>query len=109
MGDERKELLMAYCHLDDLSPAEEKLLERFYLQAVSYLRGAGIAQPTDDPERAAMYDTCVDALVLDAWDNRRTTVNAALLDNPEFQWMKNQLKLTELPEGATKAGGADEH
>ena len=56
-----------------------------------------------------MYDTCVDALVLDAWDNRRTTVNTALLDNPEFQWMKNQLKLTELPEGATKAGGADEH
>ena len=109
MGEERKELLKAYCHLDDLSPAEEKLLERFYLQAVSYLRGAGIAQPTDNPERAAMYDTCVDALVLDAWDNRRTTVNTALLDNPEFQWMKNQLKLTELPEGATKAGGADEH
>lgn len=109
MGEERKELLKAYCHLDDLSPAEEKLLERFYLQAVSYLRGAGIAQPNDDPERAAMYDTCVDALVLDAWDNRRTTVNTALLDNPEFQWMKNQLKMTELPEGATKAGGADEH
>lgn len=101
MGEERKALLKAYCHLDDLALEEEKLLERFFLQATGYLRGAGVAPPdaAADPERAAMYDTCVDALVLDAWDNRRTTVNTALLDNPEFQWMKNQLKLTE-PETA---------
>lgn len=99
MDAERKELLLTYCHLDDLSPAQDKLLERYFLQATGYLRGAGVAKPAPaaDAERAAMYDSCVDALVLDAWDNRRTTVNAALLDNPEFQWMKNQLKMTEPP------------
>lgn len=99
MDENRRELLMAYCHLDDLSPAQTALLDRFYLQATGYMRGAGVAPPDakEDPERAAMYDTCVDALVLDAWDNRRTTVNGALLENPEFQWMKNQLKITEPP------------
>lgn len=96
MDAERKALLLAYCHLEDLSAEDEKLVERFYWQAVGYLRGAGVAEPSaDDKERKALYDTCVDALVLDAWDNRRPTVTAQALDNPAFQWIKNQLKLTE--------------
>ena len=110
MESGRKALLMAYCHLDDLSTEESALLERFYLQAVGYLRSAGVTAPdaNADPERAAMYDACVDAMVLDAWDKRLVTVDTTLLDNPRFQWMKNQLKMTELPEGAAKAGGAGE-
>ncbi len=97
----RKALLKAYCHLDDLSADDEKLLERFYYEAVGYMRGAGVDTPSADadPERAAMYDTCVDALVLDAWDNRRPSVTGQLFENPVWNLKKNQLKLTE-PEPA---------
>lgn len=97
MDAERKALLKAYCHLDDLSADDEKLLERFYYEAVGYMRGAGVDTPAADanPERAAMYDTCVDALVLDAWDNRRPSVTGQLFENPVWNLKKNQLKLTE--------------
>ena len=100
MDAERKALLIAYCHLDDLSAEDQKLLERFYFEAVGYMRGAGVAPPdaADDPERAAMYDTCVDALVLDAWDRRVMTITGTIVDdNPAFQRLINQLKLTEPP------------
>lgn len=104
MDAERKELLMAYCHLEDLSSSDEKLLERFYYQAVGYMRKAGVEPPAaEDVERTALYDTCVDAMVLDAWDNRRPTVTAQALDNPAFQWIKNQLKFTEPPESDSDA------
>lgn len=95
----RKALLMTYCHLDDLSAEDETLLERFYYEAVGYMRGAGVDPPdaAADPERAAMYDTCVDALVLDAWDNRRPSVTGQLFENPVWNLKKNQLKLTEPP------------
>lgn len=93
----RKALLKAYCHLDDLSADDEMLLERFYYEAVGYMRGAGVAIPdaAADRERAAMYDTCVDALVLDAWDNRRPSVTGQLFENPVWNLKKNQLKQTE--------------
>lgn len=93
----RKALLKAYCHLDDLSADDEKLLERFYYEAIGYMRGAGVDAPdaAADPERAAMYDTCVDALVLDAWDNRRPSVTGQLFENPVWNLKKNQLKQTE--------------
>lgn len=93
----RKALLKAYCHLDDLSADDEMLLERFYYEAVGYMRGAGVDTPdaAADPERAAMYDTCVDALVLDAWDNRRPSVTGQLFENPVRNLKKNQLKMTE--------------
>lgn len=96
MDAERKEILLAYCHLDDLSEADERLLERFYYQAVGYLKAAGVDDPgATDVERKALFDTCVDAMVCDAWDNRRATVTVQALNNPAFQWIKNQLKFTE--------------
>lgn len=96
MDAERKALLMEYCRLEDLPATGEALLERFYWQAVGYMNNAGVAEPDGaDTKRRALFDTCVDAMVLDAWDNRRPTVTAQALDNPAFQWIKNQLKLTE--------------
>ena len=98
MDAERKELLIEYCHIDDLTDSGEKLLERFFYQAVGYMRAAGVAEPDSaDVERKALFDTCVDAMVLDAWDNRRATVTVQALNNPAFQWIKNQLKFTEPP------------
>ena len=103
----RKALLKAYCHLDDLSEDDEKLLERFYYEAVGYMRGAGGDTPdaAADPERAAMYDTCVDALVLDAWDNRRPSVTGQLFENPVWNTKKNQLKMTEPPVSESDTAG----
>ena len=97
MDEVRKAILKTYCHLDELTPEEDTLLERFFYEAVGYLRGAGVATPDAkaDPERAAMYDTCVDALVLDAWDNRRPSVSGQLFENPVWNLKKNQLKQTE--------------
>ena len=96
MDAERKALLIAYCHLDDLDETDQKLLERFYWQAMGYMEAAGVAEPeSTDTKRKALYDTCVDAMVLDAWDNRRATVTVQALNNPAFQWIKNQLKFTE--------------
>lgn len=97
MSDERLALLKAYCRLDDLSEAEEKLLSRFYSEAVGYMAGAGVSEPDRkaDPERANLFDTVVDALVLDAWDNRRLSVTGQLFTNPVWNTKKNQLKQTE--------------
>jgi hypothetical protein len=91
MDDARKEALKEYCHLDDLSDADELQLEAFYYGAVSYMEDAGIQKPSDN-KRLAKYDLVVNALVNDAWDNRRSTVTGQLFENPAWQRMKNQLK-----------------
>lgn len=94
---ERRALLLAYCQLDeeDLSEADKILLEREYVRAVDYLAGAGVSMPTD-PGRLARYDSLVDAMVLDRWDNRGTqTAGYTLTANPAFRHDLNQLKLTE--------------
>lgn len=97
MSDERLALLKAYCKLDDLDETGEKLLERFYSEAVGYMAGAGVSEPSrdEDPARADLFDTVVDALVLDAWDNRRPSVTGQLFANPVWNGKKNQLKFTE--------------
>ena len=93
---ERQASLMAYCKLDELSAEEEVLLESMYFDAVDYLAGAGVSAPEKGSGRAAKYDQCVNALVLDAWDHRGTqTAGQALVENPAFRRRLNQLKLTE--------------
>ena len=95
MDEARREALKDYCHLDDLSAGEERQLEAFYLGACAYLDGAGIERPADRAGQS-LYDLVVNALVNDAWDNRRSTVTGQLFENPVWQRMKNQLKFDGL-------------
>ena len=92
----RKAALLAYCRIDELSEDDAELLASMYFDAVDYLAGAGVFAPTEGSGRAAKYDQCVNALVLDAWDHRGTqTAGQALVENPAFRRRLNQLKLTE--------------
>lgn len=98
LTEERKAALLAYCKLAELAedPEVQLLIPAFYAAAVSYLEGAGVSEPASGTSRAAQYDLCVNAMVLDAWDNRDTkeaTTQAA--ENPAFRRMITQLKLTE--------------
>ena len=87
---------MAYCRIDVLEDGEEDLLKTLYLSAVAYLAGADISEPEADTPRRAQYDLCVNALVLDAYDKRGTTVSgSALTDNREYRGTFLQLQATE--------------
>ena len=91
-----KARLMAYCRIDVLEDGEEDLLKTLYLSAVAYLAGADISEPEADTPRRAQYDLCVNALVLDAYDKRGTTVSgSALIDNREYRGTFLQLQATE--------------
>lgn len=94
MTDERKATLLAYCRLekDEVDPG---LLEMLYEDAVDYMAGAGVSVPEEGSGRRAKYDMCVNALVLDAHDNRGTQMGANLQENKAFRRRLNQLKLTE--------------
>lgn len=93
--EERREALMTYCRLDELTEADEALLEAFYEDAVGYMTTAGVTEPAEG-HRLAQYNTCISALVLDAWDHRGTqTGDKALVENPAFRRRLNQLKLSE--------------
>lgn len=92
MDEKRKASLMAYCHLEDLDAEESLLLESMYDGAVAYMAGAGVPTPAEDDPWQPTYDLVVNALVNDAWDNRRSTVTGQLFENPVWNRMKNQLK-----------------
>ena len=92
----RKAALLAYCRIDELSEDDTALLESLYEDAAAYLAEAGVSEPEAATGRAAQYDQCINALVLDAWDHRGTqTAGQALVENPAFRRRLNQLKLTE--------------
>ena len=96
LEEERKQSLMAYCRIDALAPGEASLLEVMYDSAVAYMTDAGVAQPETGTARAAQYDLVVNAMVLDAWDNRGGhRAGAPLTDNPFFRRLITQMKLTE--------------
>lgn len=101
MTPERKAALLAYCRVDELTPAEEALFEGMVQAAESYMEQAGIAGPDEGTPRRAQYDLCVNALVLDSWDRRGTMDTGKgtyqVTDNASFRRTINQLKLTELP------------
>ena len=102
----RKAALLAYCRIDELSGDDAELLESMYFDAVDYLAGAGVSAPEEGTGRAAQYDQCINALVLDAWDHRGSqTAGQALAENPAFRRRLNQLKLTEpVPDSGTGSG-----
>ena len=95
LTEARKVTLKAYCKLDDLSPGDEALLERFYIGAVEKLAKSGISQPAEGTPRAAQFDTLVDAIVCDNWDNRGTQQEISMPENPTFRQSLNQMKQTE--------------
>lgn len=95
--EDRKDALMAYCRLDELTAAETALLGELYEDAVGYMTTAGVTEPVSGA-RLAQYHTCINALVLDAWDHRGTqTGDKALVDNPAFRRRLEQLKRSEPP------------
>lgn len=109
LTDARRAEIMAYCRIDELEGGEAVLLASMYEDAVSQMEDAGVQPPESGTPRAAKYDQCVNAMVLDAWDHRGTqTAGQALVDNPAFRRRLNQLKLTEpavSDSGTAGAGG----
>ena len=100
LSKERKAALLAYCRIDALEEGEEKLLEGLYVAAAGYLAQAGISEPPAGTPRRAQYDLCVNYLVLDGWDRREMTITGAIAaENPVFQRLINQMKLTEPASG----------
>ena len=94
LAGKRRESLLRYCRVD--ADAEDvSLIEEGYLAAVAYMEGAGVPEPETDILRKSLYDRCVNALVLDYYDQRGTQMaGAQLVDNPAFRRAINQLKLT---------------
>lgn len=95
---ERQTALLAYCKLTELAddPEVEALIPALYDAAVGYMAGAGIAPPEAGTARAAQYDLCVNAMVLDGWERREVSlVGTTVAENPAFRRLINQLKLTE--------------
>ena len=93
---DRQASILSYCRIDDPTPEDLTLLEGFHADAVSYMEGAGVAEPEAGSARLPQYNTCILAMVLDAWENRGTqTADKAFADNPAFRRRLNQLKRTE--------------
>lgn len=93
---DRQASILSYCRIDDPTPEDLSLLEGFHADAVSYMLDAGVAEPEAGSARLPQYNTCILALVLDAWENRGTqTADKAFADNPAFRRRLNQLKRTE--------------
>lgn len=93
---DRQASILSYCRIDDPTPEDLALLEGFHADAVSYMRNAGVAEPEAGSARLPQYNTCILAMVLDAWENRGTqTADKAFADNPAFRRRLNQLKRTE--------------
>lgn len=105
LTDVRKTALLAYCRIDDPAPEDLTLLEDMCMEAMGYLHGAGVTEPETGSPRLPLYNACVNALVLDAWDNRGAQSGGkGVSDNPAFRRKLNQLKLTEPPVSESDTG-----
>lgn len=97
LSEERKASLLAYCKLTELAddPEVQRLIPMLYDAAVGYMEGAGVNVPNSGTTRAAQYDLCINALVLDGWERREVSMTGvSLVENPAFRRQVNQLKLT---------------
>ena len=103
---DRQASILSYCRIDDPTPEDLALLEGFHADAVSYMEGAGVAEPEAGSARLPQYNTCILALVRDAWDNRGIqTDDKEFADNKAFRRRLNQLKLTEPVRSESDTGG----
>lgn len=95
LKNERKAELLAYCRVDALDD-DALLIPGFYSASVGYMTAAGVSIPPEGTDRRALYDQCINYLVLDKYERRNMTITGTIVaENPEFVRMKNQLKLTE--------------
>lgn len=98
MTEQRKALLLAYCKIDpgDLSKEDHALLEEFYAGAIDYMEDScGVSVPRAEG-RLATFDRVINAMVLDAWENREAQTNGFTpTDNPAIRKDINRLKETE--------------
>ena len=97
ISTERWEELLAYCRVteDELTDVEQRMVKRFYAAALAYMEQAGISEPAAGTYRRGQYDLIVNAMVLDAYDQRDMHATVALQPSPAFCRIINQLKLTE--------------
>ena len=72
--ENKRPALLAYCRIDAPEPEELALLDVLYDSAVAYMTQAGVTAPADGTPRAAQYDLCVNAMVLDAYDQRSVSL-----------------------------------
>lgn len=93
LTDARKAALMAYCKIDEFGPGEEELLHCMFSDAVEYMAGAGVKIPANGSDLSAQYDMLINAMVLDAWDNRGSQIaGVTMAENPAFRRKINQIK-----------------
>ncbi|HJB81011.1 phage gp6-like head-tail connector protein [uncultured Flavonifractor sp.] len=93
---ERQAGLLAYCRIEEPTAEELLTLETLYNAAVGYLEEAGVSLPPEGTPRRAQYDLCVNFMVLRDFDLRDATITGTIVaDNPAFQRLITQLKLTE--------------
>lgn len=106
LTDTRLEELLLYCKVDNTSP-DASLIKKFYDSSVGYMAGAGVSIPPEGTDRRALYDQCIDYMVLDKYERRNMTITGTIVaENPEFTRIKNQLKFTEpVPDSGTGGGG----
>ena len=95
--DEVKLRLAIYCRIDTPVSAEDSLLlEDIYHAAIGELASQGVEEPEAGEEnipRRALFNRCVDYLVLNMWDLRAAVVDKAVVENPAFTSKMNRLRL----------------
>lgn len=95
-GDVRRRLA-TYCRIDEpMRPEDAVLLESIYHAAVGELSVQGVNEPPAGEEYIplrAMYNICIDYLVLNMWDVRAAVVEKAMVENPAFTSKLNRLRL----------------
>ena len=89
--------LVIYCRIDDpVSPEDALLLEDIYNAAIGELASQGVEEPEAGEKnipRRALFNRCVDYLVLNMWDLRAAVVDKAMVENPAFTSKMNRLRL----------------
>ena len=96
LTESERAALLAYCRMEAPAPEELLVLEGLHSAAEEYMANAGVAKPAEGTPRRALYDLCVNFMVLRDFDLRDATITGTIVnDNPAFRRLLTQLKLTE--------------
>lgn len=90
-----------YCRID----TDDAQLPALIAAAEGYLLTGVCSEPEPGSLRAEQWVMCVKYLVLDMLDRRDMTISGAAVDNPAFQRLKNQLKLSKATALSDLTGG----
>lgn len=98
--------LATYCRIDEpMQPEDELLLQDIYHAAVGELSSQGVDAPPEGEEyihQRAMYNICIDYLVLNMWDVRAAMVEKAMVENSAYTRKLNRLKLHSVCKALTQ-------